>query len=352
MKRLNVHVLYEYGIDMRPHGSAYLRLLRPLSYPAVQKQINASFGRDLNQSQPDLVLLDRLWCPDISPQKVQELAKEVHRQGGKLIHWFDDNFLEVRFGDKRSREIRRESFQACLEVSDALVVTTQVLAETFRQYGRPIQVIQNHLDERLIVRKPPSTTNTASKIVIGYMGTATHDDDLRLLLPAFQELNQKYPGKLHFQFIGILDDRKLRHFEEIKELSFEIIRPLPAEIEYPLFMVWFTSSVWWDLAVAPLQDNLFTRCKSDVKHLDYAAAGIPAIFSNVPAYSSVKHQKTGLVVNNSSDDWADALDQMIQSVSLRAELAQNASNYLFGDRILRKRYEEWVDVLISFAQGL
>lgn len=352
-RNLSVHVIYEYGVDTRPHGSAYLRLIRPLTYPDVSDQLDVTFGRDLGASEADLVLVDRLWRPDIHPQKVRDLAAEIHRRGGKLVYWFDDNFLEVGFGDPAVRNVRKDSFACFLEESDALVVTTRGLEAAFRDRQKPIAVLQNALDERLIVRRARVGGPPHGKITIGYMGTGTHDNDLRMILPAMQAVSAKYPGQIKFQIIGALDEQKLRNWEEMSRLPVEILEPLPVEIEYPLFMVWFTGSVQWDFALAPLVDNVFNKSKSDIKFLDYSAAGVPAVVSAVDAYAStvVDHQ-TGLVVENDPESWTAALDEMIRDSALRARLAENASSYLFEQRVLRQRAGEWVKYLHAFHESL
>ena len=37
-----VHVLYEYGLALRPHSSSFLRLIRPLSHPLVQAHVDTT----------------------------------------------------------------------------------------------------------------------------------------------------------------------------------------------------------------------------------------------------------------------------------------------------------------------
>ena len=55
----------------------------------------------------------------------------------------------------------------------------------------------------------------------------------------------------------------------------------------------------WDVAIAPLEDDAFTRGKSDLKYLDYAALGIPGVFSDVRPYrDTVRHRETGLLAAN------------------------------------------------------
>lgn len=343
MKPLNVHVLYEYGVNFRPHASASLRLLRPLTYPTIRDRVNVTFGFDVDDSHPDLVLVDRLWRPDIRPELVESLAATVHGKGAKLIYWFDDNFMALD-GRKSIPTVLKESFQRFLDLSDGYVVSTQSLQDGFSQKEHII-FLPSALDERLIVQKT-SIQQSDEKLVIGYMGSATHDEDLKLVLPALQTINERYPGRLQFEVVGALNQEKLANWPELQGLPIRVLQPLPQEHEYPLFMLWFTGATHWDFAIAPLVDNYFNSFKSDIKFLDYTAAGVPGIYSNVLPYaSSVEDHKTGLVVENTQDQWETSLVEMIENAALRSNLLRQASVYLYSRRTLIRCADCWVNTL-------
>ena len=49
-----------------------------------------------------------------------------------------------------------------------------------------------------------------------------------------------------------------------------------------------------DLALVPLADTVFNRCKSAIKYLEYAACGVPGVFSGVTPYTqAVEHGARG-----------------------------------------------------------
>jgi hypothetical protein len=56
---------------------------------------------------------------------------------------------------------------------------------------------------------------------------------------------------------------------------------------YPVFVRWLRETITWDFGIAPLVENSFNRGKSALKFLEYAALGIPGIFSNVGEYGDV-----------------------------------------------------------------
>jgi len=115
---------------------------------------------------------------------------------------------------------------------------------------------------------------------------------------------------------------------------------------YPAFPGWMRRSLRWDFALAPLVDDAFTRCKSDLKYLDYGALGIPGIFSDVRAYrETVRHRETGLIAPNDPDAWAAALDEMAGDASLRSRLALAARDEVHSSRMLATNARCWLDAV-------
>jgi glycosyltransferase involved in cell wall biosynthesis len=110
-------------------------------------------------------------------------------------------------------------------------------------------------------------------------------------------------------------------------------------------MVWLTHRLRWDIALAPLADTPFNACKSDLKHLDYAAMGAAGIYSAVPAYTSVKHGETGWLARNDIDSWIEALETLIARPELRQRLARAAADYVYGERVLARQGGAWVGAL-------
>lgn len=69
----------------------------------------------------------------------------------------------------------------------------------------------------------------------------------------------------------------------------------------------------------------FNSCKSCIKYIDYGSLGIPGIYSKSPVYEdAVTHGVTGYLVNNTPDEWAEAMEQMYQDSQLRQEMKRNA----------------------------
>ena len=130
------------------------------------------------------------------------------------------------------------------------------------------------------------------------------------------------------------------------------LRPEVQESEYPLFMLWFSTKVRWDIAISPLQDTAFNRCKSDIKFLDYSAIGAAGVYSRVPAYeATVRHGETGWLAENNTEAWVEALEALLTDDELRDRIAANATRYLFSERVLERTAGRWLEALAELSAG-
>jgi len=348
MKPWKIHVLYEYGLDLRPYGSAYLRLLRPLSHPAIASQVQVTSGLSYTGQTVDLVIVDRLWRPDISLELAVSLVEQVRAAGARLVYALDDNLHDLAPEQlDRPLERRFEILDYFLAQADAIWVTTPALKERVSAYSRCIITLPNALDERLLVNNrwfQDASPFGEARVVIGYMGTYTHDDDLGMVLPALTDICARFPGRVSLELIGAIG--KPETFQLMAGLPYRVINLLPGESEYPLFQLWFTGRVRWDIAIAPLLDTPFNRCKSDVKYLDYCAISTPGIYSRVAPYQdSVQHKITGWLAENTAEGWVQALENLIQEPELRSYLGTNATQYLYKERTLANCASHWIEAI-------
>jgi glycosyltransferase involved in cell wall biosynthesis len=297
------------------------------------------------QDQPvDMVIVDRLWRPDVSFDLMKKLVNDIQSAGAKFIYTLDDNFFDLVLENKGWPPIEfLPIVEYLLLQADGVLVSTQNLKKRFESFNANIKVLPNVLDERLLVRRFPSRDHTSGsdkRIVIGYMGSLTHDEDLMIVLPALEEICKRYQNKIEIQMVGGI--RKAETKDNLRDLPVRYVNPRPHENEYPLFMLWFTSRINWDIMISPIRDTLFNRSKSDIKFLDTCAIGAAGIFSKVSTYEdSVQHMKTGWLADNNTDSWIEAFEHLITDESLRISIAQNATRYLYSERILAHRANNW-----------
>jgi len=348
---MRLHVLFEHSDDGLPHGSSFIRLLRPLQHPANAGAWEVSAGTEY-AGGADVVIVERTWRP--SPgvlAAAEELVGRLRREGTRLIYSLDDNLLDWTPRAAAQHGPTAEQLSAVrllAREADGIIATTSALRARLQILNPHVEVIANALDERLLVTSTDPGP-AQQRLVIGYMGTYSHDADLGLILAPLRALLRAHADELEFQLIGgAADNQWHRAFDGLPVRVLDGGRP----VDYPGFMAWYTERVRWDIAVGPLETTPFTRCKSDIKYLDYAAIGAASAFSRVTPYAdSVVDDETGLLVENTGAAWRAALERLVSDSDLRLRLADNARRQLLTERVLSKCATRWQRAILTLARG-
>ena len=103
-----------------------------------------------------------------------------------------------------------------------------------------------------------------------------------------------------------------------------------------------------DVAVMPLLDDLFNRCKSGVRVIDAASVGVPAIVSAVGDLPNLVTPETGFLARQQAD-WRQALEALAADPARQAAMGQAARTTLeqrwsaqAADHIVSPELIEWV----------
>jgi len=345
MEKLAVHILFEHGEDLRPHGVAYIRALLPMTHSANAESLFVTHGREY--SHADVVVVQRLWKPDITLSSAETLVEQVRKDRACLVYLIDDNLLELeRFSIEERMIVRYFTREA-----NGVIVSTEALKERLRGLNKMIVVVPNSLDEHLFRDALQRSTNRRTDdrhMIIGFMGTYTHDSDLMMVLQALRKILRGYKDKIEFQLVGGIAHPAV--IQAFKSLPLRILQVEERDVAYPNFVRWMIKNLRWDFGIAPLEDTGFNHSKSDIKFLDYSALGIAGVYSKVPAYiQTVRHLKTGYLTENTPEAWVEAMECMLTDDDLRQELALRAQNYVFSERTLEHCSSKWLVAIQEIA---
>jgi glycosyltransferase involved in cell wall biosynthesis len=115
----------------------------------------------------------------------------------------------------------------------------------------------------------------------------------------------------------------------------------------------FLSSIDNAIGVIPLDDSLFSSCKSPIKFFDYSLAGIPTIASDVPPYRDhIQQNKNGLLVKNDTEAWFEAMTSLIKEARLRKKIGLNAFNYTTTHFNADIRLRLWTETLENLVPDI
>lgn len=234
-----------------------------------------------------------------------------------LVTEIDDNILStptynpanVVYGQgSQFREIAIKQFS----ISDAMIVSTPHLKETYAGFCDNIYVAPNSLDFRIWDNL--KHRRNKDLIRIGWAGGASHVEDLRIIEPVVKKTLEKHPP-VKFCFVHGIPDFFLGNDR------IEAVRDFARIDRYPQFL----ASRAFDIGLAPLEDNSFNRGKSNLRWLEYAGMKVPCVASDVGHFhETITSEENGMLCD-SETEWLDALDWLISDENARKKMGKNAN---------------------------
>jgi glycosyltransferase involved in cell wall biosynthesis len=340
--------------------TAHIRMLRRQQHPFVRDElatdcVTVQSFLDGHVDDPDLVIVQR---NAIAPEVIEPFLEKIAANAIPLVADVDDNLFAIKASDDHYIEYRSHlaPLERLISAADLVTVSTGHLRDAMAGRARRIAVVPNMLDEFLWFGSPPVSTpigarprwqnkpiQTMRSRAVGmrarlarrrcnviYIGSRTHAEDLALLRPVFERLREWREIDIKLFVVGGEDERPA------KDRWYKRVHIPPGFSHHPAFVSWLRSrSSSWHVAVAPLHDTAFNRCKSDLKFLEYSALGLPGVFSDVVPYrGSVRNGETGLLVPNDEEAWSTAILRLAQDVDLRTRIATAARAVVVNERCL------------------
>ncbi|KWV14242.1 glycosyltransferase [Xanthomonas translucens] len=286
-------------------GSGHYRVIQPFQALAEAGQIDGIYYARLL----DPVEMERIASDAVVVQRRvgdAELAKmeRMRRFSAAFkVYELDDYLPNLPLKSVHREQMPKDvlrSLRRAAALVDRVVVSTPALAEALAGLHADIRVVHNRLDPRMWGDLPaPARTSAGAKPRVGWAGGASHTGDLELIADVVQAL----AGEVHWVFMGMCPQRLRPHVAEVHPgVDFE---------RYPQAL----AALRLDLALAPLEDNLFNRCKSNLRLLEYGACGYPVVASDLPPY---QNGLPATLVKNRFRDWVNAIRMHLADAQARA----------------------------------
>lgn len=291
---------------------------------------------------------DIQWCDAVTLQGCIDkdaiaMIAYYKDQGKKLVLEQDDRIVvEDDNPHKKQHDITGASkiIEITAGIADMITCTTPYLANNLKQYNDNVVVLPNYMDmKRWDLPEKHANTNT-NQIRIGYFGSITHLEDIKMILPALHKIYQEFPNVM-FVFVG---DPRIADLME--GLPSEVMMGVPFD-GYPAKL----HSLSLDIAIAPLRDSEFNKNKSAIKFYEASIAKYPFVASNTIYEWEVKHGETGLLCNN-IEEWRENLRKLILDKDLRSRLVGNAYKYVKETKDLEKRIYKFNQAYQSLFDNL
>lgn len=235
----------------------------------------------------------------------------VHACRKTLIYDFDDAiYLSPPGREQWYRKLLRCEWRVGVLCSMARLVGVgnQFLGKFVKQFHKRYSIWPSTVDMAHYTAK----SDYAGTPVIGWTGSESTSVYILALLPTLKALQEKHDFTL--LIVGAEIDLAAAGINGV-------CRPWSAETEVTLVQQ-------MDIGLMPLNDTHWERGKCAFKAIQYQAAGIPAVVSDVGMNrEAVRHEKTGLLVPPKGD-WIAPLERLLQDSQLRREMGKAAREHI------------------------
>lgn len=291
--------------------------------------------------------------------KLDDLAMLAHNYNIPVLNDLDDCVCGTKYVKDMFNTISPDlvdceywintcaNFEMVSYATDGFLTTNDYLGKVLSDAHdkKPYFVIQNSLNKEqldyseFLVQKKHHQKKQ-KKFTIGYFsGSHTHAVDLNVVYPEILQLLKDFRD-IKFRIVGEMNlPASAEEFVKNHQIEFY---PLVDFLELQRLI----SEV--DVNLAPLADNVFTNCKSELKFFEAAVVETPTIASPTFAFkTSIKDGKTGFLCQ--PGEWYDKILEFYKNRSLGKTIAEAAKEdclKTYSPEVMTEKIEKTFDEVI------
>lgn len=274
-----------------------------------------------------------------APILYSALSVLAKKAGCKINIDNDDNLLEPDYSNPNAllHEYKNPTdsrdTRVILEDNPHFTVTSDYIRQRYNKYlgmvdkKKHIEVIPNYID--LDVYTLQKEKPKQDFVTIGFFGSTSHQADLydKAFIKGLSKV-RNIPN-VRIEILGNFVPGYLKGLGNVKIIDGEVDF-------YKWVKKWDEVVKRWDIGVAPLRSTNFNKSRSQIKFLEYSAALVPMITSDIGLYESGNVLKA-----RNKHDWAEYLIQLATNRDSRLELAEKAQKEVIEKYTIQGNIEKW-----------
>ena len=263
-----------------------------------------------------------------------------------LIYDLDDCFHQINLVNKSYEYYNLESnigqtglslLSNNISQSDHVFYSTRELMSFYLPLNFNQSLLPNYLDldyrykdveaaDWRVVAKEQNCDFDDETVIVGFFGSESHAEDLDTLEYVLPLILAKKNVLL-----SICSGRDLIVHSVLKHCQIPYNKfffyDFDNILDYPKLIKSF------DIGIAPLINNIFNRCKTPLKLMEYGALGIPYVASKVAPYQRyhLESNAEGGFICNSNEEWLDALSKLIDDKQLRKSTGSSIQSFVYNN---------------------
>lgn len=258
---------------------------------------------------------------------LSQVCQLANKTGVPVFYDIDDLVFDTKYTDqlaytqglstvdKNNYDESVRGYGRMLEKCDAVITSTNQLAQELKNYKETVILNRNVLSKELVAisSQTPHQESDDNKVKMAYFsGSITHNENFEMIKPAIVSKLKKH-SNLELHLAGHLDIP-----EDIACFGDQVVtHPYVDWKELPKLI----SAI--DINLAPLTQSTFNEAKSEIKWLEAAAVKVSTIASNIGSFKDmIEDGITGVLAYDT--EWEKKLEDLIVKQSYRRQIAENA----------------------------
>lgn len=234
---------------------------------------------------------------------------------------------------ENNRRTNRDNYEDIIQRADMLTVSTPFLFDYYNKIHKNVKIVRNGVN--LYMFQPEPRINRQP--VLGWTGSTRYrNNDLEQLSQWLPDYLEDHDLKIHHA--GHADGSPT--FAELTGVNPRRVQTSPLR---PITK--YADGFVFDIGLVPLNDIPFNHAKSNIKGLEYVAAGIPFVASDTPEYRLLHEGGVGALAR-SPEEWATQITTLLDRQH-RKRTARWQYQIVERDWTIEARAKEWQDVLTS-----
>ncbi|MBP3205431.1 MAG: glycosyltransferase [Oribacterium sp.] len=242
-----------------------------------------------------------------------KIANEAKKAGHVTVTFCDDDLLNLPVSSP-TMPWRKEGLLRVLEHSDVIWSSSRYIAE---KYGALTAGKRTAITDTILRPEELDGIKVAcnEKVRIVYAAAPSHAALFeKYIAPIIPELTNEFDISL--TFVGV--------HPNVQGIDCEYVSSMPL-LEYRKYM----RESGFDIGLAPLHDDEFSKCKYFNKYIEYTTQGIVGIYAKTEPYTYVVRDGiNGFLASDNPQDWLRGLRKAIQDREKRKECVENAIQHL------------------------
>jgi len=293
-------------------------------------------GRALDHFNADAIMFSRYSGPH--HQRIRDWATQ---SGVPAIYHVDDDLLGVpeSLGPAKhayhNAPERLATVRSLLTQCDLVYASTEVLRRRLTSLFPGISAVAGSVNCSGTVLRGPEKRPAR---VVGYMASADHLSNLRMVLPAVVGLLERH-SELGFELFGSIPVPP-----ELERFGTRIRSFDPVD-DYETFLAALREREW-DVGICPLVSTEFNLAKSNNKWVEYTSLGIATVASSGTVYDQCCADGCGELAAG-LDEWDAALERLVTDAAERVAMVERAQLKLRSEYGIARHRQQILGIIES-----